>query len=272
MSPVSCPHCLATITQVDVSPGQTVFCAKCTTVFVWSLQASNSPNDTLLTVPGAGEDQPVHDDDGSLQANESAPAHGIKNKEPSGVWVGLFIATAFVMVLFGMYVGTAVLIVGTFGLIFGAAFYFATTGQRRAMAPAGAIQAGHAFWMFLGAMLIQAGIVPGARLPSQWVFVEAALFFACSVALILHPRLIPVLALTGYHAAMIVVNLVAFSKTNDAEAGKFLLFHVALRVFGVAFMYEAYLCRRSSHANMSRHAFVDNEKPTGVLSKGRGTA
>jgi WD domain, G-beta repeat len=146
-------------------------------------------------------------------------------------------------VTFGWIAWLPVLVVLFFSVLVGVPFYFLTTGRQRRMVPAGALQAGHALWMVLGAVLLAMGAVPELRNTLDfYVFLEFGLYLALAILLILLPRMLMVIVLTVYQTGYFILNLITLSAGNLPPGFKSsLILHLFLRILGVLMMYIAFL-------------------------------
>lgn len=263
--PVPCPHCATVHHLGEMLAGRTLDCPNCKgsfTVPMMVIEIPDAPssiadvqspilvatpisNDAISTQRPGPTLSPPHwnyndqvEDRLALEDLQTRPHTGLGR--PSAAMLGILITGAVNWVFLSVYVGMAALIVAFFAVVVGAIFGFITSGRRRAMVPAGAIQAGHALWMLLGATLVAAGAAKNVRLASNLIFLEGGLFFLAAILVILIPRLIPVVVLMGYQVYMFVLNFINLNESGDVEFGKALLLHLALRVLGVALMLEAY--------------------------------
>jgi hypothetical protein len=131
------------------------------------------------------------------------------------------------------------LIVVGFGTVVGLPLYFLTSGARRRMVFAGALQAGHALWLLLVFVLVASGTVIGVLEPLRVVF--AILLLGGGILVVLLPYLPVIIILTLYQTAMFMLTLLTLAREPLLPAGRAALFlDMFLRVLAIAMMFLAY--------------------------------
>jgi|GEM_PF-2037747 len=270
----NCPKCATRLSVDDSLAGRKVRCPKCQEVFTMTApvaavlpvaipQAAKPPHASPIRPsppPAAPQAAPARATPPPLPPASSseiqpelsafdfqddpAKAAGKKAKEaPKKPPVAAQIIGAIGAIagaILGRVVGIPVLIVVVFAAIVGTPLYFLTTGARRRMVFAGALQAGHALWMLLGAVLIAAGAAPGVQLDPLLV-VEGVLYFAGAIVVVLLPYLPVIIVMTVYQTAALTINVMTVGQPGLPPVVRNALFlHMFLRVLAVAMMFLAY--------------------------------
>lgn len=190
-------------------------------------------------------------------ANHGSDMATSSKQKPSVAAQIIAVVGGLVGVAVGRLAGLALLIPCVGALVVGVPLYFVTSGRSRQMVPAGALQAGHALWIMVAVIVFANAGVP-APLGIAELLIEAVLFFAAAIAVVLYPSLIPVAILTAYQAAALVVNvLTAMEPAVPRELRPSLIVHIFLRIVGVVLMYEAYFRRPAEDRTTEDRATED---------------
>jgi hypothetical protein len=155
--------------------------------------------------------------------------------------VMLLVATSGAMV--AAYVGLPMVIAIVLVLLIGLPLFFLTSGRRRQLAPAAALQAGHGLYSLIAAIAIGAGGMKGPPgLDVSMIFFESMCYLCCAFLIVIWPNVIPIILLTVYQAALLIINGVQLADPQlkpDMQA--IFVMHIFLRIAGLILMYTALL-------------------------------
>jgi predicted Zn finger-like uncharacterized protein len=171
--------------------------------------------------------------------------------------------------ILGRTVGLPVLIVVVLAAMVGTPLYFLTSGARRRMVFAGALQGGHALWILVGVVLIAAGTVPGVSVDPV-VVIEAVLFFAGAILVVLLPYLPVIILMTVYQTVGLAFNVMTLSRGVPVELRKALFLHMFLRVLAVAMMFLAYFEKPKVELEPLRESPPDDDFEQSPRQRPRG--
>lgn len=262
----SCRTCQAKLSLGEEHAGKKVRCPKCREIFVFSGVEAPTPlappaasapfapaplaPPILPTVPPARSPDAGWDDDLGNDAPPPPPKEAAAGPtKPSPAIQAVGIGAAIIGAVLGRWVGLPMLIVAVLGAAVAVPLYFLTSGRRRIMVGAGGVQAGHALWMLLGAILLAAGVIQGLS-PSPLIFVEAGLFLAGAILVVLLPSLAVIIPLTVYQVVACVFNVITLTQRPPEDMAKALVLHIVLRVFAVVLMFKAYFRKEPTNPGL----------------------
>jgi hypothetical protein len=262
-------QCTKKLSVPESALGKQVRCPLCAAVFTASVGGpltAEPPAATHVTArPPAGElirrapvvppplpQEDLAEADDEVTPRSRAAATDSVSKKPDNVpkkphpaLQALGIAAGCLGAVIGSVAGFSMLIVAVFAALVGVPLYYLTSGRRRRMVPAVAIQAGQALWMLLGAVLIAARVVQvNAVAINVLNFVDFGVYLGLAFLLVLLPNLPMIIFLTVYQAIYFVLNLLALTMPEvTPEFRKALVLHLFLRVLAVGAMYMGYFAK-----------------------------
>jgi WD40 repeat protein len=159
----------------------------------------------------------------------------------------------------GRVVGIPMLIAVVLAALVGTPLYFLTTGARRRMVFAGALQAGHALWMLLGAALIAAGNAPGIVL-NPLLVVEGIFYLGGAILVVFLPYLPVIILMTVYQVAGLTMNAMNLAHGGlPPEFRNALFLHMFLRALAIAMMFLAYFEKPKDEERKPRNDFTPDD-------------
>ena len=266
----NCPKCGTRLSVEDALAGKKVRCPKCLEIFTMTAGTATAPSPALaqpvakpvaqvappaapITAkppvtppplpPSASTDfisgLPTFKSQAAARAERENKVKETPKKPPVIAQVVGVIA-AIIGAVIGRLAWLPVLIVVGFATVVGLPLYFLTSGARRRMVFAGALQAGHALWMLLGAFLLARGAMPGVSV-DPLVFIQAILLFAGAIVVVFLPYLPVIIVMTVYQSAWLLINVTTLAQGGLPRDIRIALFlHLFLRVLGIAMMFLAY--------------------------------
>jgi len=270
----NCPKCGTKLSVAEALAGKKVRCPKCQEIFTMAVGASTAlpppmAQPAVLQPPAAAPIRakspapPPLPPSAATDIKPGLPAFDFRDKEsprrrrgamdveleekakeapkkpPLATQIVAAIA-AVIGAIIGRLAWMPVLIVVGFATVVGVPLYFLTSGARRRMVFAGALQAGHALWMLLGAILLAGGAVPGVSV-DPLVYIQAILLFAGAILVVFLPYLPVIIVMTVYQSAWFIINVTTLAQGGLPRDVRIALFlHLFLRVLGIAMMFLAY--------------------------------
>jgi predicted Zn finger-like uncharacterized protein len=268
----NCPKCTTKLAVDDSLAGKKVRCPKCMEIFTMPGGTSTTPPlpiAQVVSTPGVQRPLPAapikakpratppplppfesteikaglppfkEESFSDIKGTRQEKAKDAPKKPPVVTQIVSLIA-AIIGAVLGRLAVVPVLIVVGFATAVGVPLYFLTSGARRRMVFAGALQGGHALMMLLIAILVTRGVLQGPP-PRPLDFVEAILYFAGAILVVFLPYLPVIIIMTIYQSATFIILVLALTQgglLRDVRIGLFL--NMFLRLLGIAMMFLAY--------------------------------